>query len=71
MESMVEWLTCFVVTIAVSIFTKPKTKEELRGVVYGLIEKGEIEKPLPWYKRPITWAVVIAIGLVILNIVFR
>jgi SSS family solute:Na+ symporter len=65
------WLTCFAVTIAVSVFTKPKTKEELKGVVYGLIEKGEIEKPLPWYKRPITWAVVIAVCLVILNIVFR
>ena len=65
------WLTCFAVTIAVSVFTKPKTKEELKGVVYGLIEKGEIKKPLPWYKRPITWAVVIAVCLVILNIVFR
>jgi SSS family solute:Na+ symporter len=65
------WLTCFVVTIAVSMVTKPKTKEELKGVVYGLIEKGEIEKPLPRYRRPITWAILIAIGLIIVNILFR
>jgi SSS family solute:Na+ symporter len=65
------WLTCFIVTIAVSMVTEPKTKEELKGVVYGLIEKGEIEKPLPWYRRPIVWAIIIAIALIILNIVFR
>ena len=65
------WLTCFVVTIAVSMVTKPKTKEELKGVVYGLIEEGKIEKPLPWYRRPITSAIIIAICLIILNILFR
>jgi SSS family solute:Na+ symporter len=64
------WLTCFIVTIAVSMITKPKAKEELKGVVYGLIEKGEIKKRLPWYSRPITWAILIAICLIIVNIVF-
>jgi SSS family solute:Na+ symporter len=64
------WLCCFVVTIAVSMVTKPKTQEELRGVVYGLIEKGEIKKNLPWYSRPITWAIIIVICLIIVNIIF-
>jgi SSS family solute:Na+ symporter len=64
------WLSCFLVTIAVSMVTKPKSKEELKGVVYGLIEKGEIKKRLPWYSRPITWAIIIVICLIIVNIIF-
>jgi SSS family solute:Na+ symporter len=64
------WLSCFLVTIAVSMVTKPKPKEELKGVVYGLIEKGEIKKRLPWYSRPTTWAIIIAVCLIILNIIF-
>ncbi len=64
------WLTCFMVTVAVSMVTKPKSKEELKGVVYGLIEKEKIQKKLPWYSRPITWATIIIICLVILNIMF-
>lgn len=64
------WLTCFIVTIAVSMITKPKSKEELKGVVYSLIEKGKIQKKLPWYSRPITWAIIIVICLIIVNVVF-
>jgi SSS family solute:Na+ symporter len=64
------WLTCFAVTIAVSMLTKPKPEEELKGVVYGLIEKGEIEKKLPWYSHPITWALIIVACLIIVNIIF-
>jgi SSS family solute:Na+ symporter len=62
------WLTCFLVTICVSALTKPKPDEELHGVVYGTIEKAEITKHLPWYARPVTWAILIIVCLVILNI---
>ncbi len=64
------WLTCLVVTMAVSMVTKPKSKEELKGVVYGLIEKEKVQKELPWYSRPITWAIIIVIFLIILNLMF-
>ncbi len=64
------WLICFVVTISISLITKPKKNEELKGAVYSMIEKGEIRAKLPWYSRPITWAVGITICLIIVNIIF-
>jgi SSS family solute:Na+ symporter len=63
------WLTCFLVTIIASMITKPKSKEELKGVVYSLIEKGEIRERLPWHSRPTTWAIIIVICLIILNVI--
>jgi SSS family solute:Na+ symporter len=64
------WTTCFLVTLAVSMVTKRKPEAELKGVVYGLIDKGEIQKKLPWYSRPITWALIIVACLIIVNIIF-
>lgn len=64
------WLTCFIVTIAVSMITKPKSKKELKGVVYGLIEKEKTQKKLPWYSRPVAWAIIIVICLIIVNVIF-
>jgi SSS family solute:Na+ symporter len=64
------WSTCFTVTLFVSLLTKPKSTEELEGVVYGMIKKGEIQKQLPWYARPVTWAAVIIICLIIVNVIF-
>jgi SSS family solute:Na+ symporter len=64
------WLVCFSVTVAVSLVTKPKRNEDLKGVVYSMIERGKIEVPLPWYRKPTVWAICIAICLIIVNIMF-
>src|SRR5256885_11788361 len=37
--AIVAWTTCFVVTIGVSLITKARAPEELRGLVYGLTPK--------------------------------
>jgi SSS family solute:Na+ symporter len=63
------WLTCFGVTILVSLFGKPKPKEELQGVVYGLEDKAAHYKS-PWYNHPVFLAVVSGILLLILDIIF-
>lgn len=63
------WLTCFGVTIFVSLFGKPKPDEELRGVVYGLEEKTEREAP-PWYGNPVILAIISGIVLIILDGIF-
>ena len=34
--AIVAWVTCFVVTILVSLATRPRPPEELRGLVYSL-----------------------------------
>ena len=64
------WLICFIVTILVSLVTKPKTDEELKGLVYGNQNDEQKEKINIWYKKPETWAFVAAIILIILNIKF-
>lgn len=62
------WLICVIVTVVVSYMTKPKTDAELNGLVYGATEIPS-EGHLPLYQRPIFWAIVVALALVILNIV--
>src|SRR5437588_8800753 len=63
------WSTCFVVTIIVSLLTRPREESKLVGLVYSLTEKPS-EKHLPWYERPVTLAVIIVIVLVLLNVFF-
>jgi SSS family solute:Na+ symporter len=63
------WLICFVVTIAVSLFTRKKPEEELVGLVKGLTKEVSLEKAA-WYKRPVFYAVLSLIVFIILNIYF-
>lgn len=64
------WSTCFASTIAISVLTRrTKTDDELRGLVYSLTERPQDEH-LPWWKRPMWLAVIIAAGALALNIYF-
>ncbi|MFW6598634.1 sodium:solute symporter family protein [Propionibacteriaceae bacterium Y2011] len=63
-----------VVSVLVSLVTKPKPAHELRGLVYSETPKADLvdeeEKSMPFYRRPVPMALV-ALGLVIiLNVVF-
>jgi SSS family solute:Na+ symporter len=62
-------LVCAIVTIAVSLATKPKPEAELVGLVYGCTEIPS-EGHLPVYQRPIFWAGVVGAAFIILNIIF-
>jgi SSS family solute:Na+ symporter len=60
---------CVVVTVVVSLATKPKPVEELAGLVYGVTAiPREVDMPL--YRRPIFWAAVVAVVFIILNLLF-
>ncbi len=63
------WLICFLVTIVVSFFTKPKPDEELVGLVKGLT-KDTLDENIPFVKKPEFYAILSVIVLVILNIYF-
>jgi SSS family solute:Na+ symporter len=63
------WIICVAVTVAVSYMTTPKPQSELTGLVYGATDIPS-EGHLPIYKRPIFWAVAVAIVLVIVNAIF-
>ncbi|HEX8691643.1 MAG TPA: sodium:solute symporter family protein [Longimicrobium sp.] len=63
------WSTCFVVTIVVSLLTKPRPDEELRGLVYSLTERPK-DAGEPWYRRPAALAVVVLAMTLALNLIF-
>src|ERR1700690_1993290 len=62
-------LVCGLVTVAVSLVTKPKPDSELKGLVYGVTDIPSESYVSVWH-RPWFWAVVVAAGFVILNILF-
>ncbi|MCX5859903.1 MAG: Na+/galactose cotransporter, partial [Proteobacteria bacterium] len=63
------WLICFVVTILISLVTKPKSDKELEGLVKGLTPNPDLEK-VPLIKRPTFWAAISLVVAIILNIYF-
>ena len=66
-QALWSFLVCVIVTVVVSFATKPKPAAELTGLVYGLTEVPSVGN-LPLYKKPIFWAAVVIVVLVILNI---
>jgi len=61
------WIVCVVVTVVVSLMTKPKSDEELVGLVYGVTRLPH-EADVPLWERPIFWGVVVAAVFVVFNI---
>ncbi|HTD96994.1 MAG TPA: sodium:solute symporter family protein [Edaphobacter sp.] len=57
------------VTIAVSLATRPRAESELVGLVYSLTPK-PVETHLAWYQKPSTLAIAVLAILVVLNLVF-
>jgi solute:Na+ symporter, SSS family len=55
--------------VMVSLFTKPKSDEELKDLVYGMTPLPD-EGPCPWYKHPVLWAAIVGIVLIAVNIIF-
>jgi len=49
------WIVCVIVTVVVSLLTRPMPVEALTGLVYGCTELPS-EGHLPLWKRPIFWA---------------
>ena len=64
------WTSCFLMTIVVSLATRPRPDAELEGLVYGLT-KLPSDAGVVWYKRPGPLAIVVIVALVFLNIAFR
>lgn len=63
------WLICVIVTIVVSLMTKPKTDAELNGLVYGATVIPHDGATTIWQK-PIFWAGVVSVVFILLNIIF-
>jgi len=65
----IAFVVCFVVTVLISLATKPKADEELIGLVYSLTPK-EISSHKVWYKNPLWLGVIVLIITLALNIIF-
>ena len=67
--AIVAWVTCFVVTIIVSLATRPRDPDELRGLVYSLTPRPR-DEGLAWYARPWVLAVIVLSLTFALNLIF-
>jgi SSS family solute:Na+ symporter len=68
--AIVAWVSCFVVTIVVSLMTRPRPEPELVGLVYSLTPH-EAQEERRWTHRPATLAIVVLALTLILNLIFR
>ncbi|GAA4755832.1 sodium:solute symporter family protein [Nocardioides endophyticus] len=63
-----------VLSIAISMVTKPKEASELRGLVYSETPKGDLVDPdeaaRPWYQRTLPLAGIALVLVIILNLIF-
>jgi len=62
-------VTCVVVTVLVTLVTKPRPDEELKGLVYALTEVAH-EEHASFLRRPLFWGVAAVAVLVVLQIIF-
>ncbi|RED23651.1 SSS family solute:Na+ symporter [Flavobacterium cutihirudinis] len=65
----ISFLVCVVVTIVISLITKPKPEEELVGLVYSLTPK-QTDSNKIWYKNPLWMGVAVLIVTIVFNIIF-
>jgi len=63
------WIICVVITVVVSLVTKPRPDSELKGLVYGCTEIPS-ESGLTLVQRPIFWAGVVTVVFVVLQVIF-
>jgi SSS family solute:Na+ symporter len=63
------WVVCFVITIVLSYFTKPKDESELHGLVWGLSGQA-FAKAAVWYKNPVILAIIVLVLTCICNVIF-
>jgi solute:Na+ symporter, SSS family len=63
------WVICVLVTVIVSLLTRPLPDKELVGLVYGATAIPS-EGHLAFYQRPVFWAGVVALTLIIANVIF-
>jgi len=67
--AIISWSVCAVITVVVSLMTKPKPESELHNLVYGFTDIPH-EGSAPWYKRPGPLAIIVLGVLVIVNLIY-
>ena len=65
----ISFMTCFIATVLISLFTKPKDEQSLIGLVYSLTPKQK-DKAKVWYKNPLVLGIIVLLVTLVLNIIF-
>jgi SSS family solute:Na+ symporter len=60
---------CFVLTVAISLATRPREDKELVGLVYSLTPR-ESSDDVAWYARPATLGIAVLAAALVLNLMF-
>jgi len=68
-QALWSFLVCVIVTIVVSVLTKPRADSELSGLVYGLTEVPAVGE-VAFYHKPLFWAGLVTVVFFALNIIF-
>lgn len=67
--AIVAFSVCFLVTVGVSLVTRPRERGDLEGLVYALTPRAD-EAAAPWYARPVTIGTAVTLAVIALNFVF-
>src|SRR5258705_12167207 len=59
-QALWSFVVCVIVTVTVSLATKPIADKELTGLVYGLTEVPSVGD-IPFYQKPLFWAAVVTV----------
>jgi solute:Na+ symporter, SSS family len=68
-QALWSFIVCVLVTVMVSLSTKPMPDGELKGLVYGLTEVPSVGN-VALYQKPLFWAGVVTVVFFVLNIIF-
>ena len=68
-QAIYSWSTAFILTIIISLLTKPRPDSEMVGLVYSLTARPKVDH-IPVYKRPLTLAFAALAITVVFNIIF-
>lgn len=65
----IAFIVCLIVTVLVSLLTRPKNENELVGLVYSLTPR-QRDRAKVWYKNPLWLGMAVLVVTIILNIIF-
>ena len=68
-QALWSFIVCVVVTVGVSLATKPMPDSALTGLVYRLTEVPAVGD-VPLCQKPLFWAAVVSAVFIALNIIF-
>jgi SSS family solute:Na+ symporter len=67
--AIIAFVTCLAVTVVVSLATRPRADDELRGLVWSLTERPR-DRDVPLLQRPSTFAIIVLLMIFALNVIF-